>query len=108
MRDEQIMRAHSEMAQAMNYNMAQTAQTISRIGARLTAFERMFFGHRLSMFRMMLLCLLSPKSVIHGLNALEKEILKQLHADAKAKMESNQKRTPPPSILLPKGGLVKP
>ena len=107
MRDAEIIKSQQRMADAVNFNMQQTARTISRLGARLTALERLLFGHRLSLVRMALLCLISPSSVIESLNVAERKILKQLHEDAKAKYEAAQKAKAEPSLILPKGGLVK-
>lgn len=107
MRDAEIMRSQQQMADAVNFNMMQTARTISRIGARLTALERLLFGHRLSLLRMALLCLISPQSVIDSLNIAERKILQQLQEDAKAKFEKKQAEEQKPNLLLPKGGLVK-
>lgn len=107
MRDAEIIRSQQEMADAVNYNMAQTARMLSRITARLTALERLLFGHRLSLLRMGLLCLISPSSVIDSLNAAEKKILKQLHSEARVKFDESQKEQAKPNLILPKGGLTK-
>lgn len=107
MRDVEIIESQQRMADAVNYNMAQTAHTLSRVGARLTAIERILFGHRLSLIRMAILCILSPKSVIDALNKAERDILNQLQSDIDAKRAVAKEAKRAPSLILPKGGLAK-
>lgn len=81
------------------------SDSVAQNAVHLMALETVLFGHRLSLLRCLMLCLINPRRVIIEINRTEKRLMKQIHS-AVSKERLDPLKSQKQSLLLPKGGLV--